>query len=285
MKPKVLVLTGYGINCDEETAFAFQINDAEAEIVHINDLISGQHKLSDYQVLAFPGGFSYGDDTGSGKALANKIRNNLWEDILTFIDSGKLIIGICNGFQILTNLGLLPTGGKDYGTREVALKHNETARFECRWVNLKTSSSKCVFTKGIKKLYLPIAHGEGNFYGSTETLKSLSKNDQVAVQYTLENGSLANGKFPFNPNGSLEDIAGICDPTGRVFGLMPHPERAIFAMNSPDFQSEKEKLVRDGKEIPLYYEPAMKIFKNTVNYFNSKPSYAKAAEGQERSSK
>ncbi len=268
MKPKVLVLTGYGINCDEETAFAFQINGAKADIVHINDLISGQYKLSDYQILAFPGGFSYGDDTGSGKALANKIRNNLWQDILDFIGSEKLVIGICNGLQILTNLGLLPAGEENYGTREVALKHNKTARFECRWVNLKISSKKCIFTKGVKNIYLPIAHGEGNFYASTETLKSLSQNDQIAVQYTLENGSSANGKFPFNPNGSLEDIAGICDPTGRVFGLMPHPERAIFAINSPDFQSGKERLIRDSKEIPMHYEPAMQIFKNAVQYFD-----------------
>lgn len=267
MRPKVLVLTGYGINCDEETAFAFQLAGAESEIVHVNDLISGEKKLADFQILAFPGGFSYGDDTGSGKALANKIRNNLWDNLMNFIDNDKLVIGICNGFQVLVSLGLLPTEKSKYGEREMALKYNNTNRFQCRWVNLKIESEKCVFTKGVNELHAPVAHGEGNFFAENELLNKLNKKDQVVLRYTKE-GKKANGEFPFNPNGALEDIAAICDPTGRIFGTMPHPERAIFAINHPDFQNKKEELIRSNQKIPEYYDPAMQIFKNAVNYFN-----------------
>lgn len=268
MKPKVLILTGYGINCDEETAFAFELTGAESQIVHVNDLISGEKKLSDFQILAFPGGFSYGDDTGSGKALANKIKNNLWDDLLNFINSKKLIIGICNGFQVLTNLGLLPSEENSYGKQELALKYNASNRFQCRWVNLKVSSQKCIFTKGIKNLSLPVAHGEGNFFAEESILEKLKESDQIVVNYVKEGGSPANGHFPENPNGALLDIAGVCDPTGRIFGLMPHPERAIFSVSHPDFQLQKEKLLRENKEIPEYYEPAIQIFKNAVDYFN-----------------
>lgn len=268
MKPKVIVLTGYGINCDEETAFAFKIAGAESEIIHVNDLISGEKKLENFQILAFPGGFSYGDDTGSGKALANKIRSNLWNDLIQFIGDKKLIIGICNGFQVLTNLGLLPSDERDWGKRELALRYNTSNRFQCRWVNLKIESDKCIFTKGIKNLTLPVAHGEGLFFARDNILKSLNKNNQVVLRYSKE-GKKANGEFPFNPNGSLEDIAGVCDPTGRVLGLMPHPERAIFAASHPDFQESKEKLLREGREVEAYYEPAIRIFKNAVNYFES----------------
>jgi len=267
MKPKVLVLTGYGINCDEETAFAFQLNGAESEIVHINDLISGAKKLADFQILAFPGGFSYGDDTGSGKALANKIQANLWDDLMKFIDSDKLIIGICNGFQVLVNLGLFPTAEEnDFGKREIALKYNNSNRFQCRWVDLSADSKKCVFTKEIENLSLPVAHGEGLFFAQNDTLNALNKNDQVVLRYTKE-GKRANGEFPFNPNGAIEDIAAVCDSTGRIFGTMPHPERAIFAINHLDFQNKKEELVRNSKKALEHYDPAMQIFKNATKYF------------------
>ncbi len=268
MKPKVLVLSGYGINCERETKFAFEHVGAEAEIIHINDLISKEKNLEDFHILAFPGGFSYGDDTGSGNALANKIRLNLWEELKKFIDSGKLVIGICNGFQVLTNLGLLPALNKNYGERKAALTFNNSARYECRWINLKQNSNKCVFTKNISTLRCPVAHGEGKFFVDFETLEELKKNDQIVFSYTKPNGENANGEFPYNPNGALEDIAAICDETGRVLGMMPHPERAIFVGNFPDFQLLKEKAKREEKEIPEYYEPAVAIFKNAVNYVN-----------------
>jgi len=268
MKPKVLVLSGYGINCEKETKFAFEHVGAEAEIVHINDLISKEKNLEDFHILAFPGGFSYGDDTGSGNALANKIRLNLWDELKKFIDSGKLVIGICNGFQALTNLGLLPALNKNYGDRKAALTFNNSTRYECRWIDLKQNSNKCIFTKNISSLRCPVAHGEGKFFVDFETLEELKKNDQIVFSYTKPNGENANGEFPHNPNGALEDIAAICDETGRVLGMMPHPERAIFMGNFPDFQLLKEKTKREEKEIPEYYEPAVTIFQNAVNYVN-----------------
>ncbi|MBS3078593.1 phosphoribosylformylglycinamidine synthase I [Candidatus Pacearchaeota archaeon] len=271
MKPRVLILSGYGINCERETKFAFELVGADAEIVHVNDLISGEKNLEDYQILAFPGGFSYGDDTGSGNAMANKIRLNLWNEVVGFINSGKLVIGICNGFQVLTNLGLLPALEKKYGKREVALTFNNSARYECRWVHLKNKSKKCIFTKNIDGMHIPVAHGEGKFYTDENTLRSLYNNDQIVFTYALSSGEPAKGVFPYNPNGALQDIAGICDETGRILGMMPHPERAIFTSNSPIFQKEKEKLKRQRMEIPEVYEPARRIFQNAVDYVIAHP--------------
>ena len=268
MKPKVLILSGYGINCERETKFAFEHVGAKAEIIHINDLINKEKNLEEFHILTLPGGFSYGDDTGSGNALSNKIRLNLWDELRKFIDSGKLVIGICNGFQVLTNLGLLPALNKNYGERRAALTFNNSARYECRWINLKQNSNKCIFTKNIPYLRCPVAHGEGKFFTDSETLRELKRNGQIVFSYTKPNGEDANGEFPYNPNGALEDIAGICDESGRVLGMMPHPERAIFMGNFPDFQLLKEKAKREGKEIPEYYEPAVKIFQNAVSYVN-----------------
>ena len=172
--PKALVLTGYGINCEEETALAFRKAGAQAEIVHINDLIEKPARLKEFNVLAFAGGFSYGDDTGSGNALASKIRSNIWNQILEFIEAENLVIGICNGFQVIANLGLVPGFKKNYGERKIALIHNNTARYECRWVSLKGISKKCVFTKGIETIRLPVAHGEGKFFAPATILEKLN---------------------------------------------------------------------------------------------------------------
>ena len=263
--PRVLVLTGYGINCDEETAFAFEKAGALPQIVHVNDLIKNPQMLKSFEILSFPGGFSYGDDTGSGNALANKIRNNLWENLLEFIDEKKLVIGICNGFQVITNLGLLPGIDKKYGERSVALAHNNTARYECRWVSLKNFSKKCVFTKGIDNISLPVAHGEGKFTASQQVLEKLGVKDQIVFKYAKRE-SLANGEFPYNPNGAMLDIAGICDETGRVFGLMPHPERNILFTQQDNWPLQKEILKRAGAEIPED-SSGLKIFKNAVDFF------------------
>lgn len=267
MKPKVLVLSGYGINCERETKFAFEHSGANADIVHVNDLINNEKNLSDYQILVFPGGFSYGDDTGSGNALANKIRLNLWKELMEFVNSGKLIIGICNGFQVLVNLGLLPALNNQYGNRKASLTFNDSARYECRWVNLKHQKSRCVFAKDIDEIRCPVAHGEGKFFADFQTLEQLNKNRQIVFRYITPNSKPANSIFPFNPNGSVEDIAAICDESGRILGIMPHPERAIFSGNFPDFQLQKETSKRQEKEMPEYYEPALKIFKNAVDYF------------------
>lgn len=255
VKIKVLVLTGYGINCEEETAFGFQLAGAKAEIVHINDLISGKKDLEQYQILAFPGGFSYGDDTGSGKAFANRIKNHLWDKLQLFIAKNRLIIGICNGFQIMVNLGL-------FG--EVALTHNNSARYTVRWVDLKVEN-KSPWLRGLKKLSLPIAHGEGKFFTLPQTLKKLTAKNLIALRYIK--GEICNYQnLPANPNGSLDDIAGISDKSGRLLGLMPHPERATFFTHLPNWPYLKEKLKRQGKKIPKF-GPGLQIFKNGVIYF------------------
>ncbi|MCK4650037.1 phosphoribosylformylglycinamidine synthase I [Candidatus Pacearchaeota archaeon] len=274
MKPRILVLSGYGINCERETKHAFDLAGGNTEIVHVNDLINKEKNLNDYQILAFPGGFSYGDDTGSGNAMANKIRLNLWDELMKFINSGKLIIGICNGFQVLINLGLLPSLNKDYGKRQAALTFNNSTKYECRWVYLKNNNTKCVFTKGLDKLYIPVAHGEGKFFASEYILEELEKNDQIVFTYTFPNGESSKGEFPFNPNGSLKDIAGICDDSGRILGMMPHPERAILSASSPDFQKMKEKLKRQKKDIPVYYNHALNIFKNAIDYIKENNQFS-----------
>lgn len=266
MQPKTLVLTGYGINCEEETSYVFRKSGANADIVHVNDLIDGSKNLEDYQILAIPGGFSYGDDTGSGNAMANKIHNHFEERILKFAQEDKLIIGICNGFQILANTGLVPAIDDKYGERQVALMHNNTARYVCRWINLKMTSNKCVWTRGIKSLHCPVAHGEGNFYAADEVLEKLNTNDQVVWKYVNEDGSPANGQLPANPNGAIQDIAGVCDPSGRILGMMPHPERFLAFTNEDDWQLKKEKLIREGVSLPKD-GAGLKVFTNAVEYF------------------
>lgn len=266
VNPKALILSGYGINCEEETAYAFEKFGGKPEIVHVNDLIEGLKKFEDYQILAIPGGFSYGDDTGAGKALANRITNNLREAVLKFVQEDKLAIGICNGFQVVTALGLAPALDEKYGERQSGLMANESDRYVCRWVNLKVTSDKCVWTKGVKNLFVPVAHGEGNFYMPEAMLKELEGNNQAVFKYVKEDGSPANGEYPYNPNGAILDIAGICDGSGRVLGLMPHPERHLFFHNRPDFTLLKEKYLREGKALPTEGEGGQ-LFKNAVEYF------------------
>ncbi len=265
-EPKVLILSGYGINCEEEMAYAFEQFGASADIVHVNDLIDGLATFDDYQILGIPGGFSYGDDTGAGKAMANRIVNNLREEILTFAKRDTLTIGICNGFQVVTALGLTPALDGKYGKRQSGLMANENNRYTCRWINLKVGSEKCVWTKGIDTLFVPIAHGEGNFYMPEDMLKELQENDQAVFTYIKEDGSPANGEYPYNPNGAILDIAGICDDSGRVLGLMPHPERHLFFHNRPDFTLLKEKCLREGKPLPEKGEGGQ-LFENAVTYF------------------
>lgn len=264
LKPKVLVLSGYGLNCEEETAFAFELAGAQANIVHINDLIDGLKSLNNYQILAFPGGFSYGDDTGSGNAFANRIRNNLWEKLLSFIKKDKLVIGICNGFQIMVNLGLLPAFEGNYGVRQVALTHNNNARYTVRWVDLRITN-KSPWLKGVKTLSLPIAHGEGKFFAPAKVLSTLKEKKLIALQYIKGEMCQYQNLEP-NPNGSLKDIAAITDESGRLFGIMPHPERGIFFTHLPHWPLLKEKYRRQGKRLPKN-GPGLEIFKNGVRYF------------------
>ena len=264
-QPRVLVLTGYGINCDEETKFAFEYAGGKADIVHINDLIEKPARLADYQIFVFPGGFSYGDDTGSGKALANRIRNNLSGDFAKFISRDVLVLGICNGFQVMVSLGIVP-GYSPFGDADAALERNSTDRYQCRWVDLLVNKdSNCVFTKGIEKLHVPVAHGEGNFYASSEVLAKLEAGNQNVMHYA-KGDAHAKGEFPYNPNGAMRDIAAICDPTGRIMGMMPHPERNILFTQRDDFTLRKEEILRSGGTLPGESEGIL-IFKNAVKYF------------------
>lgn len=264
MKPNVLVFSGYGLNCEEETKFAFEKSGAKAEIVHINDLIDGFKNLKNYEILAFPGGFSYGDDTGSGNAFANKVRNYLWEKIEKFVAKDKLVIGICNGFQILVNLGLLPAFDKKYGKREVALLHNNSARYTVRWIDLEIKNDSPWFL-GIDNISLPIAHGEGKFFAEEKILEKLKEKNLVAAKYVK--GEICDYQsLEPNPNGSLENIAAITDETKKILGMMPHPERAIFFTQLPNWPYLREKYTRENKEIPTI-GPGLKIFQNAVNYF------------------
>lgn len=253
-KPKVLIFSGYGLNCERETKFAFDQVGGKTDIVHINDCSDNKNKLSNYQIIVFPGGFSYGDDTGSGNAFANKVKNHLWEEMLKFVKQDKLVIGICNGFQILVNLGLLPATEEQYGKREVALIHNDSRRYVVKWVDV-SAEGQSPWLIDVENLFLPIAHGEGKFYADKKILEYLNKNNYIALRYS---GG--------NPNGSLDDVAGITDKSGRIFGLMPHPERAIFFTQRPDWTFIKEKYKREGKKIPKNGS-GLVIFNNAINYF------------------
>ena len=243
-KVRTLVLRAPGMNCDVETAFAFQQAGAEAELVHVNRLIGHERKISDYQILVIPGGFTYGDDLGAGKVLANEIGLKLGEDIAGFVESGGLILGICNGFQVMLKAGILPESGIDANT-EVTLDNNDSGKFECRWVHLEANqNSNCVFTKGIESMYLPVAHGEGKLVAADDALSKMN----VALYYTDESGSREAG-YPYNPNGSIKNIAGICDASGRVFALMPHPERHIRGTQHPQWTRLGAKKYGDGLQI------------------------------------
>ena len=265
--PKVLVMSGYGINCESETAHAFERAGALADVVHVNDLISKKKQISDYDIIAFPGGFSYGDDTGSGNAFANKVKNNLWNSMMEFIDSGKLMIGICNGFQAMVSLGLFALPGTEYGQRTAALLANTQSRYECRWVNIKHTESRCVFTQGMGIMHVPIAHGEGRFHCSDAVLKKLAESKQIVFRYCDGAGKDAGGVFPVNPNGAMADIAGICDRSGRILGMMPHPERGLYSVSEPEFHARKEIARRKGAALNELIESNFMIFKNAVEFF------------------
>ena len=270
---KAMVLTGYGLNCDNETDFSLHLAGADSRRMHINQLISNAQgtsamPLEDYQILVFGGGFSWADDHGAGVLMASKMKRHLGEQLKAFVDAGNLILGICNGFQALVNLGLLPGFDGRYQDREVALTHNDSGNFIDSWVNLKVNTqSPNIFTRGLSHAEFPIRHGEGKFYASEETLNRLFGNNQVALQYADDDGNPANGHWPSNPNGSLSDIAGICDPTGHIFGLMPHPEAFNHFTNHPDWTRRKQILARQGESMETEEGDGIAIFRNAVEYF------------------
>jgi len=269
-KVKSIVLTGNGTNCEMEMAHACRIAGSdEVDIVHISELLYGEKKLDDYDFLNLPGGFLDGDDLGSAKAGANRLiharviksATRLYDQILKFIDDGKLILGVCNGFQLMIKLGLLPALGGDYSTQTVTLTFNDSGRFEDRWVYLKANNnSPCVFTLGIGGMYLPVRHGEGKIITrDDEVLKKLKEKNQIVLQYSDSEYREPAVDYPMNPNGSAGAIAGICDERGRLFGLMPHPEAYLHYTNHPRWT--REQLPEEGM--------GLSIFKNAVNFIRS----------------
>lgn len=268
MSAKALVIAGYGLNCEEETLHAFKYNNIDGNIIHINDLIENPKVMDEFQILAIPGGFSYGDDTGSGNAFAQKMKLALWEPLKKFIARDTLTIGICNGCQIIANLGLIPGFDGNYGERNVAVTYNLSARYQCRWIDLKISGNS-PWLQGIDTLHVPVAHGEGRFIMKDDVLAKLQNNSQIAARFVKPDGSAADGEFPFNPNGAMDDIAAITDQTGKVLGIMPHPERGMFSWQRDDFDLLKDKAQREGKELPEATE-GMRIFENAARYFEVK---------------
>ena len=256
--PRVLVLRAPGTNCDVETAFAFQRAGGKPERVHINRLLEDPRLPSAYQILCLPGGFSYGDDLSAGRILANQIRHHLAETMAEFKAAGKLILGICNGFQILLKSGILlpddPTTGP-----VATLAWNDSGKFEDRWVNLAAGTADCIFLNGIQSMYLPVAHAEGKFVTrDRDVLGRLDESGQLALRYTPTSGSDSGDvPYPDNPNGSLANVAGVCDQSGRVLGMMPHPERHIDPTHHPRWTRGKLTDTGDG----------LRVFVNAVRYF------------------
>jgi phosphoribosylformylglycinamidine synthase len=258
---KAIVLTGYGTNCEVEMAQACKLAGADqVDIVHLSELIHNEYRLDDYHLLNLPGGFLDGDDLGAGQAGGHRLKyavlanseERLQEQLLKFVDDGKLIIGVCNGFQLMVKTGLLPGFDGDYEKRTVSLTYNDSGRFEDRWCSLKVDpDSPCVFTKGLDSLYYPVRHGEGKFVTSdAAVLQRLQDEKLIALRYCNSESGEPTMEYPDNPNGSPDAIAGICDPTGRLFGLMPHPEAFLHRTNHPRWT--REELPEEGQGVVLF---------------------------------
>ncbi len=271
MKTKALVITGFGINCEEELAAAFRLAGATADIAHINEVLEGDYSIHNYDVLSFPGGFSFGDDLGSGKVMANKLKykllpnkNTLLQELRIFLEEGNFVLGICNGFQFLVRLGLVPNVGLKF-EQEATLTQNDSGLFEDRWVYCKVNpDSSSPFLHGIDVLPLPVRHGEGKLIIKKELEEEVLNKNLHVLTYCNEDGKPTT-KYPFNPNGSAHQIAGLTDPTGQVLGLMPHPEAFLSLFNHPNWPAMKSKNPDiDKKGLGL------KLFENIINHISKK---------------
>lgn len=263
-QPRVLVLRAPGTNCDQETAYAFERAGGAAELVHIGQMLEEARRFEQYQILCLPGGFSYGDDISSGRILGNQLYHHLAEEMQSFKQAGKLILGVCNGFQVMIKCGLLLPDDPAEGP-PATLDWNVRGKFEDRWVYLRSSPNTCVFLNGIESMYVPVAHGEGRFVTrSPHVLEELDRNGQLVLRYaespaaTVATAAMTpTVPYPANPNGSLADVAGVCDTTGRVLGLMPHPERHIDRTHHPRWTRGEGRDPGDG----------LRLFQNAVEYF------------------
>lgn len=263
--PRVLILRAPGTNCDEETAFAFERAGAAAERVHINRLIENSALPGRYQVLCIPGGFSFGDDIAAGRILASRLQRHLATMLHSFVagDGDRLVLGICNGMQVLMRLGVLTAGVGEEGATPATLTWNDRGRFEDRWVHLAVDETPCVFLRGIERMHLPIAHAEGKFaVTDPSVLTQLREQGRLAIRYVQGPlGTPTNEVLPFpdNPNGSAANVAGICDASGRVFGLMPHPERHLEPIQHPTW-TRRTSQPTEGDGLAL--------FRNAVEWFS-----------------
>lgn len=258
-KPRVLIVRAPGTNCDVETEYAFELAGAETLRLHVNQIIDHPRLAERFQILCFPGGFSYGDDIAAGRIAAVQWQTRLSDTLAQFRSEDRLVLGICNGFQIMMRLGIF--FDEDIDQTPATLTWNRQARFETRWVHLKPESDHCVFLRGISEIYLPMAHAEGRFLMRDATTQQKLKGDsQIALRYCDPQGMTGDTElpFPWNPNGAQWNVAGICDPSGRVFGLMPHPERFLFPTNHPQW-TRMASLPEHGD--------GLKLFRNAVTYF------------------
>jgi phosphoribosylformylglycinamidine synthase len=261
---RVCILRVGGTNCDAETKTAFEDLGVQAQILHVNEVVK-RRNLMDYHALVFPGGFSYGDYVRAGAIWAKWMLAKMGKELVAFVDEGRPILGICNGFQVLVEAGLLPAFDGISPYTEAALATNHPPGYNCRWVYIKhENNGKCVFTRKIPKgkvLRIPVAHAEGRFLFAKEKekryLQRLYENDQLVFRYCTKEGEYADGRYPINPNGSFYDIAGICNPEGTVFGLMPHPERAYYWWQQPDWTGQKI--------MPMHGDGKL-IFKSLIDY-------------------
>ena len=258
---RALVIAGNGTNCERVVANACRLAGAECDIVHVAELLAGRRRLDDYHFLNLAGGFLDGDDLGSAKARANRLQHarvagsseTLAEQLQRFIAAGNLVMGVCNGFQLMVKMGLLPALGRDYRSQSVTLTFNDGGHFEDRWVDLAVDpDSPCIFTRGLERLYFPVRHGEGKFVPvSPQVLADIESGHLAAVRYSDPATGLPTMAYPANPNGSIAAIAGICDESGRLFGLMPHPEAFVHHTHHPRWTREPQ-LPEQGQGLALY---------------------------------
>jgi phosphoribosylformylglycinamidine synthase I len=277
-RPRVLIITGDGLNCERETAYAFTLAGAEPALVHITDILRREERMGKYDALALIGGFSNGDHLGAGAVQAVRFRHTLRDELERFVGEGKPVIGICNGFQTLVKMGILPGGaeGKIDWKRRATIMANDSGRFEDRWVHLLVNAdSPCIWTRGLDRLFLPVRHGEGKYYmGEESELERLEGKGQVVARYATPDGEPTQ-EYPFNPNGSQRAVAAVCDASGLVFGLMPHPEAFVSPYHHPSWT----RLAALGRPLPPEGE-GLAIFRNSVAYLSGQGFEPVAGEGQ-----
>lgn len=270
MTPKALIIRTVGTNCDRELAYAFELAGASPQIVHLNRLIADPIAIHEADLIGFPGGFSYGDDIAAGRIFANRLRHHLIEPLRAAVQRGVPMIGICNGFQVMAKLGLLPDPhGPDFPNQTATLADNSSGRFVARWVPVEApDDSVCLWTRGLGRFELPVAHGEGRFLPASQAvLDRLAQQRQVALRYSSPTGAAGTVD---NPNGSVQDIAGVCDPGGTILGLMPHPERYTSPYHHPQW-------TRHGPRWIAGDPPGLRMFRNAVQYVQSCAAMASSA--------